>query len=117
MGFSAGGGPIIDIVSASLQNQDAASQKERLKELEKKVAQLERALGSRKSRVEADIYMAYSNSHDKLGFRTYMKPNINPEEILRILLMKHLCLKIFDDFVMVNIAGSQKIVKGTKQYE
>ncbi|XP_021760066.1 uncharacterized protein LOC110724879 [Chenopodium quinoa] len=95
---SYGGGPIIDIVSASLQDQNAASQKERLKELENKVAKLEKALCSREFRVEADIYMARTNSHDKLHMRTHI--NLNPEEILQVVLMKHLGLKIIDDFVM-----------------
>lgn len=107
LGLFVGGGPIIDIVSSTMQNRDAAYQKERLEDLENKVAKLEKALCSRQFRVEADIYMACTNSHDILALRTRVKPN--PEEILRIFLMKHLGLKIVDDFAMANVRSNKDL--------
>ncbi|KMT18452.1 hypothetical protein BVRB_2g025980 [Beta vulgaris subsp. vulgaris] len=52
---SYGGGPIIDIVSRSVQEKMAGAEKDRIKKLETKVAKLEKELICRKIPVQSEI--------------------------------------------------------------
>ncbi|KAL9226581.1 hypothetical protein vseg_002378 [Gypsophila vaccaria] len=101
---SYGGGPIIDIVSRSWHDGKTDSQKERLKELEVKVAKLEKELSSSKKLSEhSDIAQSKtisSKSQDELA-QSRASENQRPETVLRSFMMHEFVgNKLFDNLVV-----------------
>ncbi|XP_074308259.1 uncharacterized protein LOC141643125 [Silene latifolia] len=93
-----GGGPIIDIVSQSIQDRKADSQMERLEELELKVAKLQWELQTRKTSGLAETSRRKKRFYKHYGCYSF-NAGMNPkrEELLREYLMKHLIVKFLND--------------------
>ncbi|KAH9604028.1 hypothetical protein KSS87_015015 [Heliosperma pusillum] len=96
------GGPIIDIVSRSLHDGKADSQKERLKDLEVKVAKLEKELNNRKMSEDSQIPPKPMTSISQDG--TYQPSAIEDQRlksVLRNFMTQHFVgTTLFDNLII-----------------
>ncbi|KAK9683279.1 hypothetical protein RND81_10G128700 [Saponaria officinalis] len=110
---SYGGGPVIDIVSRSWHDGKVDSQKERLKELEVKVAKLEKELNSsRKLSEHSEIIVppkiAPSKFQDESS-QSSAGANQRPENVLRnFMIQQFFGTKLFDNLIIPGAAQSKK---------
>ncbi|XP_074308260.1 uncharacterized protein LOC141643126 [Silene latifolia] len=108
---SYGGGPIIDIVSRSLHDGKADSQKERLKDLEVKVAKLEKELSARKMTEDSQSppkVMASTNQPSAI-------PDQRPESVLRNFMTQHFVgTRLFDNLVMPGPVKKENLAPRTE---
>ncbi|KMT11341.1 hypothetical protein BVRB_5g106740 [Beta vulgaris subsp. vulgaris] len=105
---SYGGGPIIDIVSRSVQEKKTDSEKDRIKELETKVAKLEKELICRKIAEQSELpkVVTTSNSQDEANVGAIM--NQTPDDVLKIFMMKPFVgTKLFDN-LMIPVGAESK---------
>ncbi|XP_021739752.1 uncharacterized protein LOC110706155 [Chenopodium quinoa] len=101
---SYGCGPIIDIVSRSVQGKKADSHKGKIEEFETKLAKLEEELSS--TQLEIQRLRSVSKSQDESNLSTTYQ---RPEDVLNMFMMERsLGRKLFDNLIIPVDVGSER---------
>uniref|UniRef100_A0A803NBI6 Uncharacterized protein n=1 Tax=Chenopodium quinoa TaxID=63459 RepID=A0A803NBI6_CHEQI len=99
-----GCGPIIDIVSRSVQGKKADSHKGKIEEFETKLAKLEEELSS--TQLEIQRLRSVSKSQDESNLSTTYQ---RPEDVLNMFMMERsLGRKLFDNLIIPVDVGSER---------
>lgn len=109
---SYGVGPVIDIVSRSVQGKKTDAHNGRIEELENKVAKLEKELNSRIIPQHSEIprTMTAMKSQDEPKFSSIV--NERPEDVLKIFMMEQfVATKLFNNLTVLKDVGSKSKVK------
>ncbi|XP_057524364.1 uncharacterized protein LOC130804065 [Amaranthus tricolor] len=114
---SYGGGPIIDIITRSVQENKSDSQKERLKELEHKVAKLEKELISRNMAEQSKVSMmtVASKSQNDSNFNANI--NEKPEDLLKLFMMEQFVgIKLFNNLIIPTGVSKERPVSSLDEH-
>ncbi|CAO2817195.1 unnamed protein product [Amaranthus hypochondriacus] len=114
---SYGGGPIIDIISRSVQENKSDSQKERLKELEHKVAKLEKELISRNmaEQSKAPMMIVASKSQNNSNFNANI--NEKAEDLLKFFMVEQFVgTKLFNNLIIPTGGSKERPVSSLDEH-
>lgn len=115
--WCAGGGPIIDIISRSVQENKSDSQKERLKELEHKVAKLEKELISRNmaEQSKAPMMIVASKSQNNSNFNANI--NEKAEDLLKFFMVEQFVgTKLFNNLIIPTGGSKERPVSSLDEH-